>query len=258
MTDTARYADVVLPAPTMLETEDLYRSYGQFYVQRVKPAVPCVGESRSNWATIQALASAMGFTDEVFRLSAEAHLDRMVASVKAPWLDAAGRAALNEGRPVRLNAPRYGWGTPTGRIQIRNSALAEPLPRHLPSHEDFGQLPLRLQTAPSLHRLNSSFAEREDLSARLGPQALQLSVADAQARGLTHGEQVIAFNALGEVQFKLVVTEKVPPGVAVAEGVHWLHAGGNRRTVNALTSQRLTDAGAGSTFYDNRCEVRRA
>ena len=257
MTDTARYADVVLPAPTMLETADLYRSYGQFYVQRTRPAVPPLGESRSNWDTVRALAQALGFVDEVFTRSADDHIETFLAT-RSSWLEGLDRAALDAGFAVKLKVPPRGeWRTKSGRIELRNDALAMPLPRHLPTHEDSGTLPLRLQTAPSLHRLNSSFGEREELARKLGPQTLKLSAADATARGLKSGERVTAFNALGEVDFLLEVTGDVPPGVAVAEGVHWLHDGGNVRTVNALTSQRLTDAGAGSTFYDNRVDVRR-
>ena len=258
LTDTALYADVVLPAPTMLETADLYRSYGQFFVQRVRPVIPPVGESKSNWDTVRLLAGALGFTEEVFARTADQHLDAILAA-PSPWLEGLDRDALEAGRAVRLRPPRGRWLTPSGRIELRNDRLSEPLPRHRPTHADLepGGPPLRLQTAPSLHRLNSSFTERPELSRKLGPQALQLSPADAAARGLRDGQRVTAFNALGEVAFVLRVTDQVPPGVAVAEGVHSLQAG-NHRNVNALTSQRLTDSGAGSTFYDNRVEVRAA
>jgi anaerobic selenocysteine-containing dehydrogenase len=98
--------------------------------------------------------------------------------------------------------------------------------------------------------------ERPDLRARSGGMALKLSPAEARARGLEDGQRVVAFNPLGEAAFVLRVTDRVPPGVAVAEGVFWTaHAPGGRN-VNALTSQRLTDRGAGSTFYDNRVDVR--
>jgi anaerobic selenocysteine-containing dehydrogenase len=256
LTDTAAYADVVLPAPTMLETADLYRSYGQFFVQRVRPVIPPVGESKSNWETVRLLAKALGFSDEVFSRSADEHIDAILARPSA-WLEGLDREGLDAGRPVRLAPPRGRWLTRSGRIELRNDALPEPLPVFRPPHSDLEPdgLPLRLQTAPSLHRLNSSFTEREELSAKLGPQTLQLGPADAAARGLRDGQAVTAFNALGEVAFVLRVTDAVPPGVAVAEGVHSLLAG-NARNVNALTSQRLTDSGGGSTFYDNRVEVR--
>jgi len=135
--------------------------------------------------------------------------------------------------------------------------LKEPLPRHLPTHADLERDggPLLLQTAPALYRLNSSFTERAELSAKLGQQTIRLSPADAAARGLIAGQPVTAFNALGEVSFVLEVTDDVPSGVAVAEGVHSIQAG-NARNVNGLTSQRLTDCAGGSTFYDNRIDVR--
>ena len=111
-------------------------------------------------------------------------------------------------------------------------------------------------TAPALHTLNSSFMERPELRDRTGGMTLQLSPADARARGVADGQRVVAWNALGEVVFALRVSDRVPPGVAVAEGVWWIaHAPGGRNE-NALTSQRLTDAGNGSTFYDNRIDVR--
>jgi anaerobic selenocysteine-containing dehydrogenase len=256
MTDSALFADVVLPAPTMLETADLYGSYGQFYAQRVRPAIPPIGESRSNWETIQTLARALDLADDVFQLSADEHIDRILARPTS-WLEGVDLDALNSGHAVKLNIPRGKWLTPSGKIELRNERLDEPLPRHRPTHADLDdeKLPLRLQTAPSVYRLNSSFSERAKLSAKLGPQTLKLSPVDAASRGLTGGQRVVGFNRQGEVSFVLEVTDAVPPGIAVAEGVHSLQQG-NTRNVNGLTSQRLADTGGGSTFYDNRIDVR--
>jgi anaerobic selenocysteine-containing dehydrogenase len=169
------------------------------------------------------------------------------------------RARLEAGAAVEV-APPPGprWLTPSGRIELLNPALPEPLPRHLPAHADAGTLPLRLVTAPALHTLNSTFHERPDLRARAGGMQLHLAPAEAAARGLADGDRVIAWNELGEVTFDLRVREGIPPGVAVAPGVFWLAHAPGARNVNALTSQRLTDAAGGSTFYDNRVDVRRA
>ena len=112
-------------------------------------------------------------------------------------------------------------------------------------------------TAPCPFALNASFYEQEELRQKQGGMRLKMSPADAGFRGLLDGERVVAWNDLGEVTFLLSVTDKVPAGVVVAEGVWWLAFAPGTRGVNALTSQRLTDEGEGSTFYDNRVDVRR-
>jgi anaerobic selenocysteine-containing dehydrogenase len=111
-------------------------------------------------------------------------------------------------------------------------------------------------TAPSLYCLNSSFREREDLRKREKTMFLQMNPVDAEVKGMKEGDSVIAFNQLGEVPFILHVTDKVPSRVVVAEGIWWLNHCPGPRSVNALTSQRLTDQGGGSTFYDNTVDVR--
>ncbi len=258
MTDTARHADVVLPATTSLEHADAYRSYGQYCVQRVEAAIPPRGEARSNWDVFRLLAAAMGFEEPLFRLSTEQAID-LVLDQRSGWWEGIDRAALEAGRAVELSPPPGPrWHTPSGRIELLNPALPEPLPRHLPSHADGDPLPLRLVTAPALHTLNSTFQERPELRARAGGMQLQLGVEEAAARGLADGERVVAWNGLGEATFVLRVRAGVPPGVAVAAGVFWLEHVPGDRNVNALTSQRVTDLAGGSTFYDNRIDVRRA
>jgi len=268
-TDTVRFADVVLPATTSLEHADLYRSYGQYAIQRSRPAIPPLGEAKANWDVFRLLASAMGLTDPHFQLSADDLVDRLLGR-PAPLREGMDRAALEEGRAVLLHVPpgaKARFRTPSGKVEILNPRLAHPLPRAFPTHvEKVGRAaargalpPLRLMTAPSLYGLNSSFLqEREDLRRKAGEMVLRMSPADAAARGLRDGELVEAWNEQGQVLFTLQVTEGVPAGVVVAPGVRRLEEARGPRTVNALTSQRLTDEGAGSTFYDNVVDVRRA
>lgn len=258
LTDTARFADVLLPATSSLEHADLYRSYGQYCVQRARPVVTPPGEARPNWELFRELAGRMGFDEPLFRMSADEVIDLLLAQ-PSPWRDAGFAARLADGRAVELTPPPGPrWRTPSGKIELENPALPEPLPRALPAHAEAGGLPLRLVTGPAIHTLNSSFMERPELRERNGGMTLGLSPAEAEARGLADGDRVVAWNELGEVLFVLRVDGRVPGGVAVAEGVWWTaHAPGGRN-VNALTSQRLTDAGAGSTFYDNRIDVRPA
>jgi anaerobic selenocysteine-containing dehydrogenase len=259
LTDTARYADVVLPATTSLEHADLYRSYGHYTIQRVRPAIPPLGEARPNWEVFRALAAAMGYDEPLFQMTADEVIDQLVDNMRAGWLREADRAALADGRAVEISPPAGPrWRTPSGKIELHNPRQAEPLPRYLPTHEDAGTLPLRLVTAPALHTLNSTFQERPELRARAGGMTLKLGPSEAAARGLVEGQRVIASNERGEATFTLRVRPGVPPGVAVAEGVFWLAHAPGTRNVNALTSQRLTDEAGGSTFYDNRVEVRAA
>jgi len=262
LTDTARHADVVLPATTSLEHVDVYRSYGQYVVQRVRAVVPPVGEARPNWEVFRALAAAMGFEEPLFRMTADEVADALLeraAAKRAGWWAGVDRARLAEGKPIELSPPAGPrWGNPGGKILLRNDALDEPLPRWLPAHADADPLPLRLVTAPALYTLNSSFQERPELREKAGGMILQLGPDEARTRGLADGQRVEAWNAGGTATFLLRVREGVPPGVAVAAGVFWLAHVPGSRNVNALTSQRLTDQAGGSTFYDNRIDVRAA
>jgi anaerobic selenocysteine-containing dehydrogenase len=256
MTDTARYADIVLPSTSSLEHSDLYRAYGHYCIQRAWAAVPPVGESKSNWEVFQLLARAMGFEEAFFQRSAEDLIEHLIA-IPNPMRKGIDEAAFAVGRGVELPLPggyKTKFKTQSGKIEILNPREHYPLPEHLPTYG--GEHPFRLMTAPSRFALNSSFREREDLRVKDGAMVLQMHPSDAQAKGLGEADRVVAFNDLGEVTFVLRVTPNVPVGVVVAEGVWWLeHCPGNR-SVNALTSQRLTDQGAGSTFYDNTVDVR--
>ena len=255
LTDTARYADIVLPATSSLEHSDLYRSYGSYCIQRVRAAIPPVGESRSNWDVFRLLAGAMGFAEPFFQQSADGLIDHLL-SLDSPVRAGMDRAALEAGKAVELRPAAAGWRTPSGRIEILNPSLDPPLPCHLPRHAEAGPLPFSLMTAPSIHGLNSSFQERDALRERSGGMRLLMNPDDAQDLGLRDGQPVVAWNGLGEVRFQLAATAKVPRGLVVAEGVWWTVFAPGERTVNALTSQRLTDQGGGSTFYDNRVDVR--
>jgi len=258
MTDTAKYADVVLPSTSSLEHSDLYRAYGNYCIQRVKAAVPPVGQSKSNWEVFSLLAQAMGFPEPFFRQSAE-DLIRHVLSVPAPMRKGIDEKAFAAGRAVQLPLPegyKTQYKTPSGKIEILNPKEAHPLPCYLPPHG--GKEPYRLMTAPSLYALNSSFREREDLRQQDKAMFLQMNPGDAGKKGLQEGERVTAFNERGEATFILQVSPKVPAGIVVAAGVWWLEHCPGRRSVNVLTSQRLTDMGRGSTLYDNTADVRKA
>ena len=260
MTDTARYADIVLPATSSLEQGDLYRAYGTWCIQRARAVIPPVGESKPNKEVFSLLAQAMGFDEPYFRQNTDELIDHLLA-IPAPLREGADMGRLAAGKGVELALPAdagIAFATPSGRIEIFNPRLPEPLPRFLPSHADRDDRhPFRLMTAPTIFALNASFYEQDDLRQKQDGMLLLMSPLDAADKGLADGSRVIAWNDRGEAVFILRITERVPAGVVVAEGVWWLEFAPGSRSVNVLTSQRLTDQGNGSTFYDNRVDVRK-
>ena len=144
--------------------------------------------------------------------------------------------------------------TPSGKIEIVNPAEPTPVPDWFPPYGGKGAY--YLVTAPSLYTLNSSFNEQPELVAKKGPMSVRMNPADANASKLSDLQRVIVSNERGEVTFFLKITDTVPPGVLVADGVSWLQDAPGLRTINALTSQRLTDRAHGSTFYDIKVDIR--
>lgn len=258
MTDTARYADILLPATSSLEHPDLYRCYGSYHAQRCGAAISPVGGAKSNWEVFCLLAAGMGWDEPFFRLSADEFAELLLID-ESPWRSADVTERLRQGEPVMLTPPtepKKKWLTTSGKIEILNMRKSEPLPRLLPTHAELDGFPLRLQAATTPFALNSSFYEQDDLRLKQKCMELMMNRADADARALVDGQEVAAFNDLGKVRFILRITDRVPAGTVVTEGVWWREFIPGERGVNALTSQRLTDGGRGSTLYDVTVEVR--
>jgi anaerobic selenocysteine-containing dehydrogenase len=257
LTDTARYADIVLPATTSLEQDDLFRCYGSYHAQRSNTVIPAVGDAKSNWDVFCLLAQGMGWDEPFFRQGADDLIEQLLAG-ENDWRDTDVNQHLQQGQPVLLSVPgdpKRIWQTPSGRIEILNNREPEPLPRPLPTHAEQDGYPLRLQPATTPYALNASFYERDDLREKQQCMQLMMNPLDADERGLVDGQEVLAVNALGKVRFNLQITDRTPPGTVVTEGVWWQEFIPGDRGVNALTSQRLTDGGRGSTLYDVTVEV---
>ncbi len=256
MTDTARYADIVLPATTSAEHSDFYRAYGHHYLQRAYPAIAPRGESKSNWDVFRLLATAMGWEDAFFRQSADDLIDHVL---EFPNELCQGIRAHDwqSGQAVAATLPadsKMNFLTPSGKIEFYNEFLAEKLPRYLPPFS--GPESLHLVVAPSVQTLNSTFTEQQQLSASRGKMSLLMNPNDAKQRSLSSGQAIIAQNNLGEVEFLLKVTDDVLAGTVIAEGVWSMAQTYSGRSVNALLSAKLTDLGEGSTLSDNCVEVR--
>lgn len=256
MTDTARYADIILPATSSLEHSDIYRAYGHYGIQRAAAVIPPIGEAKSNWEVFQLLAQAIGFEEEFFQQTTDELINQMI-DPPAPWLESIDLAKLQAGYPVELSLPenyKTTFLTPSGKIEIYNPKDAETLPHYFEPYGDDAQF--YLMSTPSVYSLNSSFNERPDLLRKRGAAYLQMHPKDAESKNLLDGQKVIAFNARGEVAFILKLTTSVPQGVLVTEGLFSSETVPGDSTVNALTSQRLTDRAAGSTLYDVKVDVR--
>lgn len=260
LTDTTRYADIVLPATTSLESEDLYYSYGHYTIQRARAVIPPVGESKSNWQTARLLAKAMHLTDPIFAKTEEDLVEALIASTKKAWpLPLTGEALqrLRDCHPVDLPLPadyKLHFATPSGKIEIKNPRCQPPLPDYLPPHKN--SEPFHLINAPDMRILDSSFNERDELT-RDGIMTLLIHPEDAAARGLQDGDPVRARNQRGHAHFTLKLSDCVNRGTLVTEGVWW-QAYTKDGNTNRLTSMRLTDKDGGSTFYDVSVTIEKA
>lgn len=256
LTDTARYADIMLPADTAMEHADLAASYGNLCIQKVDPVIAPVGQSKSNFDTFALLGQAMGFTEPHFAQT-NADMQRAVLDAVTPWrarMDAEAQRRFDAGYGVLLpQDDACAFATNSGKIEFLRPDLSEPLPRYIP--EEGGGYPLHLVIAPLRETLNSSFNERPELVKDRGPIALRISPADAAARGIADGGRVEAWNDLARVQFIARITDGVPRGTVVAEGVYRTDQSLNGLTVNALLHEALTDAGRASTLCGNTVDI---
>ena len=262
-TDTADYADYILPATTQLEHWDVHVSYGHTDVLLNRPAIAPLGQARPNTEIFRQLARRMGFTDPCFG-------DSDQDLCRQAYGDAVDFDALLQNGFVTLpgaDAPfaQGGFPTPSGRCEFvseRLSALGlDGLPDHVPNHEaahSSTEYPLAMISPPARNFLNSSFVNVDSLQASEGEPLLEMHTVDAAERALADGDTVRVFNARGSYHCRLHISDRARAGVVNGLGVWWRKLGLNGTNVNQLTSQRLTDLGRGPTFYDCLVQVERA
>ena len=259
-TDTADHADYILPATTQLEHWDVHASYGHTDVVLNRPAIAPLGQARPNTAIFSALAARMGFTDPCFAEDDES-LCRSAFDGRVDFdlLLAQGFASLQV-----PDAPfaQGGFPTASGRCEFFSERLVrqgqDGLPDHLPNYEPAGAPgphPLAMISPPARNFLNSTFVNVRSLRDIEAEPLLEISAADAAARGIVSGALVRVFNHRGEYRCKAQVSTRARPGVVNGLGIWWRKFGLDGRNVNELTSQRLTDMGRGPVFYDCLVEV---
>ncbi len=263
-TDTADFADILLPATTQLEHFDLHKTYGHWYLMANEPAIAPLGQARSNSEIFRQLASAMGFTEPALQASDEA-LAREAIDWSHPRLAGESLESVRAAGWVRLkiaSAPfaQGGFPTPSGRCEFHSDRLAalglDPLPDYLPPYEaPTAQYPLSCLSPPGRNFMNSTFVNIESLRGRDPEPACMLHPQDAAERGISDGQMLRVFNERGAFEARAQVSDRARPGVVAAWGVWWHKLAPGGRNVNAVTSQKLTDLGAGPTFYDCHVQV---
>lgn len=272
-TDTADHADIVLPAPTFLEQDDVQGAYGHYFVQLSPRAMLPLGESRSNVWVFGQLGQRM-FADAFFR-DTERDLIAQALDSKHPWHAGITLERLEQEHCVSLDLPRNERGeflpfcdaswfrTPSGRGEFYSDLLAaqglDPLPGYVPTPErsDSTQ-PLRMLARKADHWMNSTFANTPQHRAmerdRIGLHSLEIHPADAAARGIASGDMVRVANERGSIHLQASFSGRVHPGT-VAATLGWNKLSGDGNGVNVLTSERLTDLGGGATFYAVNVQV---
>ena len=279
-TDTARWADIILPATSQLEQLDLHKAYGNYYVQLNTPAIAPLGESKPNTEVFRLLAARLGFTEPCFADSDDDLIEQALDSTH-PWMAGITRERLERERWVKLTLPQNapgggfvpfatgGFATPSGKVEFYSERLRDlghdPLPTHVPLVESaevtpelHARYPLTLLTPKAHHFINSTFNAVNTLTRREGRPTIEISPTDAAARGIADGALVRVFNDRGECFLHALVIDRVRPGVVASPATWWASKFRGGNGINALTPSRPADMGGGATFYTNLVQVESA
>ena len=271
-TDTADYADILLPATTQLEHRDLVKPYGHYYLVYNEPAIEPIAEAKPNCEVFRLLAARMGFDDECFADTDEDIIRQALATDYKP-LNGITLEALKRDGWARLNLPQTfspfaegGFLTTSGKCEFYSEALEhaglDPLPAYIPPRESPAtapdlalKYPIQLISPPANSFLNTTFSHLPSFLKSEREPFIQLHAEDAARRGIKDGDAVRVWNDRGTCQLVARITSRVKPGVAVALSIWWNKLSPGRANLNQTVSQALTDIGAGATFYDNLVEV---
>lgn len=284
-TDTTDYADILLPATTFFEHKELQGSYGHYYLQVSDQAIAPLGECKSNVDLFRELALRFGFDKDepLFRQSVDEMIDGALASDNK-WFKGITRERLENEKHIRLNFNGSGtqptaeqepflphaegnFPTPSGKAEFYSESLKkqglDPIAcfiaptesRH--NREKSKQFPLEMLARKADNHLNSTFCNIPTHQKMEESHLLEISTADAAARGIRDGDQVRVFNARGEINLTARVDGAVRPGV-VASRLNWARLSPGGKNINVLTAENLTEIGAGATFYSCLVEVEKS
>ncbi|MFS0644345.1 molybdopterin-dependent oxidoreductase [Siminovitchia sp. 179-K 8D1 HS] len=258
LTETAAYADIVLPATSSFENTDIYTSYWHLYLHLQEPVIPPYGESKSNAEVFRLLAAVMGFDEEAFKDSDEDMIRQAISDVPNPYFPDITLKELKEKRFVKARTPENRLkrlNTPSGKIELYSKRMEldghPPLPTHIPLKEENSDYPFLFVPGPNHNFLNSTFSNNEKhVRLEKSPQ-LFINQEDALRLGIENGDWVRIWNDRGECELPASVGDQVLPGVLVTQGL-WADAHGAKRLVNALTPDREADMGGGAVFFSGK------
>ncbi|HEY7904571.1 MAG TPA: molybdopterin oxidoreductase family protein [Casimicrobiaceae bacterium] len=274
LTDTADYADIVLPATTQLEHLDVHSSYGHLYALANNPAIAPVGEAKPNTEVFRLLAARMGFDDPCFgetdeSMAANAFIagHPRAAGIDWPTLKAQGWQRLNVPSPFAPFA-QGDFPTPSGKCELYSESLRrqglDPLPTYTPPRESAAsdpalarRFPLTMLSPPARNALNSTFGGLPVFLETEKTPWLDIHADDAAARGIASGDKLRVFNDRGAFVVTARVTDRARQGVVVAPSIWWRKLSPDGTNANMVTGQALTDMGRAATFYDVLVEVAR-
>ena len=272
-TDTADYADILLPATTQLEHVDIHSTYGHLYMMANNQAIAALGEAKPNTEIFRLIAQRMGFDDPCFSdsddaIAAVAFDKTHVHAVHFDW------ASLKQRGWQKLavaDAPFVdgGFATPSGKCEFFCARMAadgfDPLPDYIPPHESVAsnpvlaeRYPLAMISPPARNFLNSTFVNVRSLRQTEGEPHLDIHPADARCRGIEAGDMVRIFNDRGSFVARARLTDKARQGLVVGLSIWWKKLATDGKNANEVTNQRITDMGRGPTFYDVLVEVEKA
>lgn len=269
-TDTADYADILLPATTQLEHVDVHGSYGHYYMMANNAAIAPLGEAKSNTEFFRLLAQKMGFTDSCFnetdeQIAAQAFRTDDVKAVHFDWESLKKTGWKKLAMPVAPFA-EGGFLTPSGKCEFYSEQMLQagldPLPTYIAPYESVAsnvelaeRFPLAMISPPARNFMNSTFVNVTSLRDTEGEPHLEMHTQDAEKRAIQTGDIVRIFNHRGSMQARVRVGNKARPGVVVGLSIWWKKLASDGQNANAVTSQQLTDMGNGATFYDVLVEV---
>ncbi|WP_460841906.1 molybdopterin-containing oxidoreductase family protein [Noviherbaspirillum agri] len=269
-TDTADYADIILPATTQLEHVDVHSAYGHSYMMANNAAIAPLGQAKSNTEIFRLLAARMGFDDACFKenddeIAAQAFNRKDERAIHFDW-DSLKRKGWQKLNVAEASFAQGGFPTPSGKCEFYSARMQadglDPLPGYIPPHESPASspqlakaYPLAMISPPARNFLNSTFVNVESLRDTEGEPHLDIHPADAAQRSIDDGDQVRIFNQRGSFVAKARVTDKARRGLVVGLSIWWKKFAADGKNANEVTSQRLTDMGNAPTFYDVLVQV---